>query len=33
MRLLGWMAAGFLIYYFYGIKHSKVRQMRRDGKI
>jgi APA family basic amino acid/polyamine antiporter len=33
MRLLGWMATGFLIYFFYGKKHSKVRALREAGKI
>lgn len=30
MRLLIWMSIGFVIYFTYGIKHSKVRQHRQE---
>lgn len=32
MRLIGWMALGFIIYFTYGMKHSKVRERRRLGE-
>lgn len=32
LRLLGWLVIGLVIYFTYGIKHSKVRKMRREAK-
>lgn len=29
-RLIGWMALGFIIYFTYGIKHSRVRKEKRE---
>jgi APA family basic amino acid/polyamine antiporter len=31
MRLLGWMAIGLLIYFFYGLRKSKLRQKKTAG--
>jgi len=27
LRLIGWMALGILIYFFYGVKHSKLQNV------
>ena len=31
LRLLGWLAIGFLFYFTYGIKHSKLRADGANG--
>jgi len=31
IRLIGWLAIGLVIYYFYGRKHSRVQQARING--
>jgi len=31
MRLAGWLALGFLFYFTYGIKHSKLRAHGANG--
>jgi len=32
IRLFGWMAIGFVIYFTYGVKHSHARLNRKNGK-
>jgi amino acid transporter len=32
LRLFGWMALGVVFYYFYGRKHSKLRQAQREAE-
>jgi len=32
IRLIGWMALGFIIYFTYSVKHSKVRLAKENGK-
>src|SRR5690606_23931060 len=31
IRLAGWMLLGILVYFFYGKRHSKIRQVREEN--